>query len=116
MARYKWLVFSNCSPGQDDAFNKWYDDIHLPDLLRIPGIVRAYRCGLAIPQLAVMETGMELSDPEKIGARFRYLAIYEFDTHDPASVIEEVQARANTPLMELSPYLGEVYTVLYEDR
>ena len=115
MARFKWLVFSNCAPGEDEAFNRWYDDIHLGDLLRIPGVVGAARSHLGKSHLRVGEEGMSLSDAEGIGAKFRYLAVYTLDTEDPAAVIEEVIRRAGTPAMELSPHLGEVYTVLYED-
>ncbi|HKR87641.1 MAG TPA: hypothetical protein VJS38_05650 [Phenylobacterium sp.] len=115
MSRFKWLVFTNCADGQDAEFNQWYDDIHLPDLLRIPGIVAASRARLSPDQLAVSDNGeMQLSGAEGIGARFRYLAIYEFETEDPAAVMGEVQRRANTPEMPLSPHLGEVYTVLYQ--
>ena len=41
-------------------------------------------------------------------------AVREAD--DPNTVFEQIQRRANTPQMEISPYLGEAYTVLYEDR
>ena len=115
MSRFKWLVFTNCADGRDAEFNRWYDDVHLPDLLRTPGIVGASRARLAPEQLAVSGSGeMALCGPEGIGARFRYLAVYEFETENPAAVMGEVQRRANTPEMPLSPHLGEVYTVLYQ--
>ena len=117
MAHYKWLVFTNCAEGQDADFNRWYDEVHIPDLLRIPGIVAAKRSMLDAAQLAVLDSGeMQLRAPELTGAKFRYLSVYEFDTDDPAAVIQEVIARANTPQMELSPHLSEVWTVLYKDR
>lgn len=116
MTRYRWLVFTNCAPGREEDFNRWYDEVHIGDLLRVPGMVRAARSTLS-PAQATMETGeIELCGPERIGARFRHLAIYEFDAEDPMTVLTEIQKRANTPEMEISPDLGEVYTVLYEER
>ena len=116
MARYKWLVFTNCAEGRDADFNRWYDEIHLPDVLRVPGIVEAARSRLDEAQLVVLEDGMQLCGPDRIGAKFRYLAVYVFDTEDPSAVIEEVIARAGTPRMEMSDALAEVWTVLYRDR
>ena len=116
MTRYKWLVFTNCTPGHEDDYDRWYDEVHLGDLLRVPGIVKAYR-SILTPAQATLETGeIELCGPERIGARFRCLAIYEFEADDPNTVFDQIQRRANTPEMEISPYLGEAYTVLYEDR
>ncbi|HKX78910.1 MAG TPA: hypothetical protein VJM34_10370 [Novosphingobium sp.] len=115
MARYDWLVFSNCAPGEDDSFNRWYDEIHIPDLLRIPGVVGATRSRLSAPQLRVNEDGsMDVCDAEGISARFGYLAVYELETDDPERVLDEVIKRAGTPEMLLSEHLGEVYTTLYE--
>ena len=104
MSRYKWLVFTNCAEGQDADFNRWYDETHLPDLLRIPGIVAANRSTLDPAQLVVLDSGMELSTPQGVGAKFRYLAVYEFDTENPSAVIQEVIARAgNRTLRDKDP-------------
>ena len=116
MARYRWLVFSNCTPGDDETFNQWYNEVHIPDLLRIAGVIGATRSKLAASHLRVREDGgMDVSAREGIGARFGYLAIYLLDTDDPEAVLRDVISRANTPEMVLSPTLGEVWTVLYED-
>jgi hypothetical protein len=115
VARYKWLVFTNCAPGSDAEFNRWYDEVHVPDLLRVPGIVKVHRTSVAGPQIVMLESG-ELAHSSADHIPFRYLAIYEFETDDPRAVLEEVRARANTPEMEISPLLGNVYTALYEDR
>lgn len=115
MTRYRWMVFTNCTPGREADFNRWYDEVHIADLLRVPGIDRATRSTLSQAQ-ATMETGeIELCGPERIGARFRYLAIYEFAADDPMTVLKEIQTRANTPQMLITPDLADVYTVLYED-
>ncbi len=42
----QWLMLvgtRNTDPTQDVAFNKWYDDIDIPDVLKVPGYRRARR-------------------------------------------------------------------------
>ena len=115
MARYKWLVFTNAAPGREEAFNRWYDEVHIADLLRVPGIVGARRSELTQEQLT-METGdPELCGPERIGARHRFLAVYEIESDAPQQVLEEIRARANTAEMPITPDLAAAWTVLYRD-
>ena len=59
------LVFTNALPGRDEEFNRWYDEIHLPEVLALPVFTGARRLQLAPAQMF----------PEQ---RFRYLAIYEY--------------------------------------
>ena len=54
---------SNAAEGREDEFRAWYDDVHIPDLLRIPGIVSARR--------------FELDDAA--GAPHRDLVVYQLD-------------------------------------
>jgi hypothetical protein len=62
------VVLTNAVEGQDDAFNKWYDEQHLPDVLAIPGFVAAQRYTIAPDQM---------SDPAL--HTHRYLALYEIE-------------------------------------
>lgn len=67
----KWLltVESNCAdPSKEKEFNKWYDKIHLPDILETPGFVRAAR--------------YENTNPGE--GQGKYLAVYEIETDDLA--------------------------------
>lgn len=50
MAKYVMFVMTNCEPGKDAEFNDWYDRIHLPDVLRVPGVVAAQRYKLTNEQ------------------------------------------------------------------
>jgi len=44
MERYLLTVESNSSdPSREKDFNDWYDTVHLPDILEIPGFVSAAR-------------------------------------------------------------------------
>jgi hypothetical protein len=66
------LMLAECEPGADDAFNDWYTNVHLAEVLRTDGFVAAQRFKLA-------ET-----DPPQEGST--YLAVYEIeaDTADEA--------------------------------
>jgi antibiotic biosynthesis monooxygenase (ABM) superfamily enzyme len=41
------LVRASLDPTVMDEFHRWYQEIHLPHVLDIPGIVRAYRTNWA---------------------------------------------------------------------
>lgn len=90
MAYPMFLIFTNCVEGKEDEFNDWYDNIHLADVLKIPGIVSGTR--------------FRLGDVQRTDApaKYRYVAIYQLDTHDVTSVIAELKRRAGTDLMPLS--------------
>jgi hypothetical protein len=115
VTRYRWLVFTNCTPGREADFNRWYDEVHIGDLLRVPGVVAARRARLAEAQMSLATGEFELCGPEEIGARFRFVAIYEIEADDPTAVLREIKRRANTPEMEISPHLAEAFPLLYQD-
>jgi hypothetical protein len=101
--RYNFLVHTMPKPGRDKEYNDWYDNQHLPDLLKIPGIVAAKRFRHDDPR-----DGMP-------APAAKYLAIYEIDTDDIAGVFKEIAARRNTPAMPLSDAMdaGATTTAVY---
>ena len=65
------------APPLEDEFNRWYDSVHLPELLAIPGVTAAWR--------------LRASDEGVRGNRGqRYLAVYQLED---ASVWESVLQR-----------------------
>jgi hypothetical protein len=38
-----FIALTNPIEGEDDAFNKWYDAQHVPEVLDVPGVVAAQR-------------------------------------------------------------------------
>lgn len=44
------LALTNAVEGRDEEFNKWYNEVHLPDVLKIPGIIAAKRYKLSEEQ------------------------------------------------------------------
>ena len=41
MAKYTFVVLTNAVEGKDDAFDEWYTNTHLGDVLAVPGFVSA---------------------------------------------------------------------------
>ena len=78
-------------PGQDEAYNRWYDERHLRDVCAIPGIVSGSR--------------YEPDPATPSAAEADYLAIYRIETDDPAAVLAELTRRAQAGEMEISPAL-----------
>jgi hypothetical protein len=71
-----WLMLvetKNMNPSDEDGFNRWYDDIDIPDVLMVPGYRRARRgvrqTVAGSPQTRENEDG-------------RYLALYDIETDD----------------------------------
>jgi hypothetical protein len=91
MAKYTFVVLSNpTTPGQEAEYNEWYNKIHIPDVLNVPGFVAAQRFRLADAQFAD-------------GApAHRYLALYEIDTDDIKGSLKELQKRVGTDDMVMS--------------
>lgn len=115
MAKYTWIVLTNCDPAHEREFNEWYDNVHIPDLKRVPGVISVQRAERTNPQLlSTAEGEILMSDAETINAKYRYLAYYTIETGDISSFLEEVKTRSNTSEMEISPYLVDAYTIMHK--
>jgi hypothetical protein len=90
MAKYAFAVFTEPVAGQEEEFNRWYDQQHLGDVLKVDGLLAAQRFRL------------EPEPGAAPGAPTRYLAIYEMETDDPAATMAALTSRANTPAMPIS--------------
>ena len=85
MTKYLFVVMANAAEGRDDEFNTWYDDVHIGDVLKLPGFVSAQRFKVA-------------ASPSK----FNYLTLYEIETDDLAATQAALGAAAGTPAMQMS--------------
>lgn len=70
------LVYTNCPEGKEQEFNRWYDTIHVPDILAIDGFSAAQRFRLAGPGPNVQAA--QGAEP----AVAQYLAMYEMESDD----------------------------------
>jgi hypothetical protein len=68
MAKYLLFAFSDCKdPKKEKEFNDWYDNMHMPDMLEVPGFIRATRW---------------VSADKKENEIRKYLAMYELESDD----------------------------------
>ncbi len=96
MAKHMLIVLTNAVEGRDDEFNEWYDNQHLDDVLKVPGIVAAQRYALSPVQR------MEPPLP------WAYFALYEIETDNLKETIETLSSRSGTEVMVLSDAMQDV--------
>jgi hypothetical protein len=104
MAKAVLVVFTNLtSPEHDDAYNDWYDNTHLADVLEVPGFVAATRYRISDAQAKGMEP------------QHRYLSIYEVESDDLQGAVNEL-GRAGRDMV-ISDHLdpGTAAAFLYEE-
>ena len=93
MAKYNLVALTNALDGQDEAFNDWYSNVHLADVLKLPGVVAAQR--------------FRMSDTQHRPGPFEYgyMAVYEIEIDDINRTLSELKAVSGTEKMPLSPAL-----------
>jgi hypothetical protein len=64
MADHMLVAISNAQPGREDEYSTWYETVHMPEVLALPGFVSAQR--FAPAQLSA-------DSPN------RYMAVYEIE-------------------------------------
>ena len=104
MAKYLMVVQSRALPGSDDAYNDWYDTTHLEDILSLPGVESGRRFDFAAAMMG--EPGLP------------YLAIYEIETDDVTSIIDELGRRSAAGTMRQTDTIDAQASVLwfYKER
>ena len=89
MAHYVFNFTSAARPGEDDVFNHWYDTVHIPDVLTVPGFRSCSRYRLV----------------DAAATTPRYLAVYEVETNDPQATLGKLFEASKT--MVISPSLDQ---------
>jgi hypothetical protein len=68
MTRYLFFAFSDCKdPARQAEYNEWYNTYHVPDMLEIPGMIKATRWA---------------ASGNQSGQARQFLAMYELETDD----------------------------------
>jgi hypothetical protein len=76
------IVYSNPLQGRDEEFNEWYDNVHVPQLLAVPGMLSAQRYTLLDSEMYRAPGGRP---PEH-----RYAIIYEMEG-DVDAIMQKIQ-------------------------
>jgi hypothetical protein len=103
MPHFKYVVFTEPLPGRDDAYNDWYNNRHLGDVLAVDGFVAAQRFKL-----------VELDSNSQPASR--YMAIYEIEADDPKAELDRLVQAFEAGNMPVSDALdiGSAKTILYQ--
>ncbi|MDE2372144.1 MAG: hypothetical protein KGN16_24465 [Burkholderiales bacterium] len=103
---YAMFVAIDAVPGREAEFNRWYDEQHLPDVLRIPGFRSARRYRLIDARQPPCRSAQPMP---------KYLAWFEFDSTNLAGTIAELKRRVHSGITRMSDTLargGQVYYLL----
>jgi hypothetical protein len=100
MAQNLFIALTNPIAGEDDAFNKWYDTQHVPEVLDVPGVVSAQRYDIVdLPLPDDPDLPAQLPPPTH-----RYMVIYELD-QEPEVVMGEFLKRVMAGTLTLGEWL-----------
>ncbi|MDP6342521.1 MAG: hypothetical protein QF578_24250 [Alphaproteobacteria bacterium] len=67
------IVTAEIDPAEEEAWNTWYDEVHLPDALACPGVNAGVRY-VSVGDTWVTEVGVGSASPARC-----YTTIYELD-------------------------------------
>lgn len=92
------VVHVNAQPERGDEFNDWYENVHIPDVLSIPGVLKARRYALEDDQLGHRNREYP----------YRYLTLYELDG-DHREIVRAINEAIVSGRFSLSTALNPVY-------
>jgi hypothetical protein len=65
MSQGRMIVLTKTAPGREAEFNRWYDEVHVPEVLSVGPVTACQR--------------FKISDAQMMPQEYQYLAIYEFE-------------------------------------
>lgn len=84
------------SAEDEDEFNRWYDEVHIPQVVeRVPGVVGGRRFKLSAVQV----------DTDHLPAR-EYLSLYELDTADLQETARRLAEASTDGSLDISDALN----------
>jgi hypothetical protein len=101
MRKSIYMVFTEPIPGREDEFNDWYEREHIPDVLRVKGIVAATRY-----EMNPLMPRSEAFPPA------RYLAIYELDG-DPGEILGRLSQAGAAGEMRMTSAMASEHTTSF---
>jgi hypothetical protein len=78
MPKFMMIAFTTPTEGQEEEFNAWYNETHVPELLAVPGFVSGKRLKVVGGTL-----------PE--GVSWQYLAVYEIEADELPAVLGKMR-------------------------
>jgi hypothetical protein len=77
MPRHRMVVLNNPVEGRDEEYHRWYDDVHVPEMLTLPMVSGAQR--------------FDVGSGPRGGVTQRFACIYDIEA-DPAEAMAAIQA------------------------
>ncbi len=99
MPRFNYMVLARPKPGREAEYDQWHREVHVDDVLKIPGMVACTRYRLLDPQ------------PDGQPPRWLFASIYEVDAEDPAAPLAEMKRRVGTDLMPMTDASDSAHTL-----
>ena len=99
MAKYTFVVLSNSTtPAEEAEYNEWYNKIHIPDVLNVPGFVAAQRFKLAETQFAdgKPETVVRSCEASLQRLQMDHIDLYQIHGNDAVTPVEETLRALDT--------------------
>jgi len=93
----RMIVLTNHAPGREQQFNRWYDEVHIPEVLQIGPITACQR--------------FKIVDAQMQPQTHRYLAIYEFEG-SAKEALEALQAASGS--MDMGDTLQDPHLCMVE--
>lgn len=94
------VVLANAAPGTDEELSRWYEEVHIPDLLTVPGVVSAKRFRLTENQMRGVKT-----------RPYEYMVLYQLESDDPKAVVDDIASRLRAGQFAVSPTLDVARTL-----
>jgi len=85
MSRYQLHLHTRALAGQEEAYHRWYDEVHIAEVLGLDGFLTGER-------FQPVPLAPDAPAPET------YLAIYEIETDDVGALLQQL----NTGKMDIS--------------
>ena len=102
-----WTVGITCRPEDEDAFNAWYDDVHVPMLLDGGHVTKVTRYALATETYDVAPGAMTCP---------RYQTVYEFESPGHFESWMRGEERAAAGRDKAEDWEGRGYDVIWAAR
>ncbi|WP_068076768.1 DUF4286 family protein [Novosphingobium lentum] len=99
MAHYRHVAFCSPLPGGEAELERWYDEQHIPDCLKLDGFVAAQRFRIE-------------EQPAGSGVpAWNIMVIYEIESDDIAATLGQIAKVVRTPAMPMNDAIDMTTTM-----
>jgi hypothetical protein len=103
MARYKMVALSSPIEGKEDAYNAWYQNVHMPEVVAMKEVLSAQR----------YRVRQEMSASKS----WSYLCIYDVETDDLNGMMARMgENRASGKMTMTDTMEASGYAVIFEEH